>query len=45
MSGKWHGGKGDSRRKKANDRKYREGWDRMFKKERSEIEDGNTSRS
>jgi len=30
MGGKWHGGKGDSRRKNANDRKYKEGWDRIF---------------
>jgi len=30
MGGKWHGGKGDNRRKKANERKYREGWDRIF---------------
>lgn len=30
MGGKWHGGKGDGRRKKADDRKYREGWDRIF---------------
>jgi len=30
MSSKWHGGKGDGRRKKADDRKYREGWDRIF---------------
>jgi len=30
MTGKWHGGKGDSRRKKADDRKYKEGWDRIF---------------
>ena len=31
MSGKWQGGKGDARRKKADDKKYREGWDRIFK--------------
>jgi hypothetical protein len=30
MSGKWHGGKGDGRRKRADDRKYREGWDKIF---------------
>ena len=30
MSGKWHGGKGDGRRKLANDKKYREGWDKIF---------------
>jgi hypothetical protein len=30
MSGKWHGGKGDARRKGANDRKYRAGWERIF---------------
>ena len=30
MSGKWHGGKGDGRRKNANDRKYKEGWTRIF---------------
>jgi hypothetical protein len=42
MSGKWHGGKGDGRRKKADDRKYREGWDRIFgKKEQKERKNGN----
>jgi len=30
VTGKWHGGKGDSRRKKADDEKYRKGWDRIF---------------
>lgn len=30
MKGEWSGGKGDARRKLANDRKYREGWDRIF---------------
>jgi len=30
VKGEWSGGKGDSRRKKANDRKYREGWERIF---------------
>jgi len=30
MGGKWHGGKGDGRRKKADDKKYREGWDRIY---------------
>jgi len=31
MTGKWHGGKGDSRRK-VNDDAYRRGWDRVFGK-------------
>lgn len=30
MNGKWHGGKGDQRRKNANDDAYRKGWDRIF---------------
>jgi hypothetical protein len=30
MKGEWSGGKGDAKRKGANDRKYREGWDRIF---------------
>lgn len=30
MKGEWSGGKGDGRRKGANDRKYREGWDKIF---------------
>jgi len=30
VKGEWSGGKGDGRRKKANDRKYQEGWDRIF---------------
>ena len=30
MTGKWRGGKGDAKRKGANDQKYREGWDRIF---------------
>lgn len=29
-SGKWHGGKGDRRRRGADDDKYRIGWDRIF---------------
>ena len=29
-SGKWHGGKGDRRRRGADDDKYRAGWDRIF---------------
>jgi len=29
-TGKWHGGKGDRRRKHADDNKYRDGWDRVF---------------
>jgi hypothetical protein len=27
---KWHGGKGDRRRTKADDKAYRDGWDRIF---------------
>lgn len=30
MTSKWHGGKGDRRRTKANDDAYRTGWDRIF---------------
>lgn len=30
MTGKWHGGKGDRRRKAADDDRYRNGWDRIF---------------
>ena len=30
MSNQWHGGKGDRRRKNANDDAYRSGWDRIF---------------
>jgi len=29
-SGKWHGGKGDRRRRGADDDKYRAGWYRIF---------------
>jgi len=29
-NGKWHGGKGDRRRTTADDRKYRDGWNRIF---------------
>jgi len=30
MGDKWAGGKGDKRRKGANDEKYKEGWDRIW---------------
>jgi len=30
MGKKWHGGKGDRRRKSSDDRKYRQGWDHIF---------------
>lgn len=30
MKGEWSGGKGDARRKGANDKKYRAGWERIF---------------
>ena len=30
MKGEWSGGKGDARRKGADDQKYRAGWDRIF---------------
>ena len=30
MGKEWHGGKGDSRRKGSDDKKYRDGWDRIF---------------
>jgi hypothetical protein len=30
MKGEWSGGKGDRRRKLANDQKYRAGWERIF---------------
>ena len=29
-TGKWHGGKGDRRRKHADDECYRKNWDRIF---------------
>lgn len=45
MTGKWHGGKGDTKRKGANDQKYRAGWDRIFIKEKSKTENGDTSQS
>jgi|TARA_R110000772_G_scaffold262608_1_gene381703 hypothetical protein len=32
MSSKWHGGKGDVRRKGANDTKYSKGYDSIFNK-------------
>lgn len=33
MKGEWSGGKGDAKRKGADDQKYREGWDRIFSQE------------
>jgi len=30
MKGEWSGGKGDARRKGANDQKYGAGWDKIF---------------
>jgi len=30
MSKKWHGGKGDARRTRADDSAYQRGWDRIF---------------
>lgn len=30
MSAAWHGGKGSGRRDSANDKKFAEGWDRIF---------------
>ena len=35
---KWHGGKGSSRRKNDDQKKYEENWDKIFKKDR-EIND------
>lgn len=35
MGDKWAGGKGDKRRKGANDEKYKEGWDRIWNTERN----------
>lgn len=32
MSGQWSGGKGDRMRKGADQKKYRENWDKIFKK-------------
>jgi len=39
MGGKWHGGKGDAKRKGANDQKYREGWDRIFGQKKQKNKD------
>lgn len=44
MSGKWHGGKGDGRRKDADDAKYREGWDRIFGKRDSSNTQGDSNK-
>lgn len=41
MSGKWPGGKGDRRRKGANDKKYREGWDKIFNQKTKDNKDKN----
>ena len=30
MADQWHGGKGDRRRRNADDKKYRSGWERIF---------------
>ena len=37
MNREWSGGKGDARRKQANDQKYRAGWDRIFGQTHSEL--------
>ena len=39
MSNKWHGGKGDRRRKQADDKKYRSGWDRIFGNDGESVND------
>ena len=31
MSGKWHGGKGSGRRKGADDKKFADNWDKIFR--------------
>ena len=31
---KWHGGKGSGRRKGADDKKYRDNWDKIFGKKK-----------
>jgi hypothetical protein len=39
MSNRWHGGKGDRRRKNANDDAYRSGWNRIFGNEKVKNDD------
>lgn len=36
MTKAWHGGKGSSRRRGANDEAYRDNWDRIFGKSKRE---------
>lgn len=33
MKGEWSGGKGHTRRKNADDKKYHEGWEKIWKKD------------
>lgn len=44
MSNKWHGGKGDRRRTKANDDAYRSGWDRIFNNDKVNDNDAKEKR-
>lgn len=37
MTGQWEGGKGDRRRKHANDTAYAEGWNRIFGNDRNNV--------
>lgn len=39
MKGEWSGGKGDARRKGANDQKYRAGWERIFRQKNTDSKD------
>jgi len=39
MTRQWHGGKGDRRRKHANDDRYRQGWDRIFGNDEESVND------
>jgi len=39
MKGEWSGGKGDAKRKSADDQKYREGWTRIFSQEKHKVKD------
>ena len=42
MKGKWHGGKGSSRRKGANDTVYRDNWDKIFGQKNKSTQSNNS---
>jgi len=39
VSSQWHGGKGSSRRKDSDDKKYADGWERIFNNNKQEFWD------